>query len=290
MKKNLVKALALTGVMTLTLGAFTACGGNNAATDNGTTAAGGSDKALSGSISLSGSTSMEKMVNALAEAFMNENSGVTVSPEFTGSSAGIEAVTNGTVQIGDSSRSLTDSEKANGVVENIVAIDGIAVVTDKNNSVADVTKQQLADIYTGKITNWKDLGGKDEAIVVIGRESASGTRGAFEEILGIEDKCKYSNELDSTGAVLAKVASTSGAIGYVSLDVVDDTVNALKLDGVEATVDNVKSGSYFLQRPFVMATKGEISEQNELVQAWFDYIKSDAGKKVISDVGLITVD
>lgn len=290
MKKNLVKALALTGVMTLTLGAFTACGGNNAATDNGTAAAGGSDKALSGSISLSGSTSMEKMVNALAEAFMNENSGVTVSPEFTGSSAGIEAVANGTVQIGDSSRSLTDSEKANGVVENIVAIDGIAVVTDKNNSVADITKQQLADIYTGKITNWKDLGGKDEAIVVIGRESASGTRGAFEEILDVADKCKYSNELDSTGAVLAKVASTSGAIGYVSLDVVDDTVNALKLDGVEASVDNVKSGSYFLQRPFVMATKGEISEQNELVQAWFDYIKSDAGKKVISDVGLITVD
>jgi phosphate transport system substrate-binding protein len=145
----------------------------------------------------------------------------------------------------------------------------------------------LTDIYTGKVTNWKELGGKDEAIVVIGREAGSGTRGAFEELLEVEDACNYAQELDSTGAVLAKVASTPGSIGYVSLDAVDDTVTSASLDGVAATEENITAGEYKLSRPFVMATKGEIAEQNELVQAWFSYIESEEGQNVISKVGLI---
>ena len=230
---------------------------------------------------------MEKLANAVAESFMEKYPNVTVTAEFTGSSAGIESVLAGSVDIGNSSRNLKDEEKAKGVAENIVAIDGIAMITDKNNKVTNVTKQQLTDIYTGKITNWKDLGGSDEAIVVIGREAASGTRGAFEELLEVKNKCAYAQELDSTGAVLAKVAATPGAIGYVSLDVVDKTVAALKLDGVDATEDNIKAGKYTLSRPFVMATKGSVSSQSELVQTWFNFVKSDAGKKVIKGVGLI---
>ena len=145
----------------------------------------------------------------------------------------------------------------------------------------------MADIYTGKITKWNELGGKDEAIVLIGRESGSGTRDAFEELMEIADKCTYAQELDSTGAVLARVSSTSGAIGYVSLDVVDDSVTSIALNGSEANEANIISGEYALQRPFVMATKGEVSEQSELVQAWFDYIESEEGKDIIKSVGLI---
>lgn len=245
---------------------------------------------VSGSISMAGSTSMEKLANAVAESFMAKYPEVTVTAEFTGSSAGIEALTAKSVDIGNSSRALKDSEKEAGAVENIVAIDGIAVVTEPTNTVAGLTKQQLIDIYTGKIKNWSEVGGEDGVIIVVGREAGSGTRGAFEEILKIEDACAYANELDSTGAVMAKVASTKGAIGYVSLDVIDETVTALALDEVEPTVENIKSGSYFLSRPFVMATLGEVSEQNESVQALFEYLKSDEGKEVITSVGLITVD
>ena len=243
---------------------------------------------LSGSISMVGSTSMEKFANALSEVFMEKYPNVTVQAEFVGSGAGIEAVNNGSADIGNSSRNLTDEEKAEGIAENIVAIDGIAVVVDPANTAADLTKQQLTDIYSGAVTNWSEVGGSDSPIVVVGREAGSGTRSAFEEILGLEDACAYSSELDSTGAVMARVASTPGAIGYVSLDVLDDTVKALNLEGVEPTAENIKSGSYFLSRPFVMATKGEISEQNELVQALFDFVYSDEGDQVIQAVGLIS--
>lgn len=252
-----------------------------------TTAAAGD---LSGTISMSGSTSMEEMVTALSEAFREANPDVQVNSEFVGSGAGIEAVTAGTVDIGNASRALTDEEKANGIVENIVAIDGIAVVVDPANEVADLTQDQLIQIYTGQVTNWSELGGSDTPIVVIGRESGSGTRSAFEELLAIEDQCAYSSELDSTGAVMARVAATPGAIGYVSLDVVDDSVKAVSLDGVEATEENIKAGTYILSRPFVMATKGEISEQSDLVQAWFAYIESDEGAAVIQEAGLILPD
>lgn len=244
---------------------------------------------LSGNISMVGSTSMEKLANALSEAFMEEYPDVTVTAEFVGSGAGIEAVTNGTADIGNSSRSLKDEEKAAGVVENVVAIDGIAVCVDPANEVADLTKEQLTNIYNGTVTNWKEVGGADEPIIVIGREAGSGTRGAFEELVDLVDGCKYANELDSTGAVIAKVASTPGAIGYASLDALDDSVKALSLEGVEATAENIKAGNYFLSRPFVMATKGEISEQNDLVQAWFDFVLGDEGQQVASEVGLITV-
>lgn len=258
----------------------------------GTSAEDGSGAAadLSGSISMVGSTSMEKFANALSESFMEKYPDVTVTAEFVGSGAGVEAVLGGTADIGNSSRNLKDEEKAKGVAENIVAIDGIAVVVDPANTVGDLTKQQLSDIYEGKVTNWKDVGGNDAPIVVVGRESGSGTRSAFEELLKLEDICKYSNELDSTGAVMAKVASTPGAIGYVSLDVLDDSVKALKLEGAEPTEENIKAGSYFLSRPFVMATKGEISEQNDLVKALFDYIYSDEGTEILKAVGLIAVD
>lgn len=245
---------------------------------------------LSGTITMAGSTSMEKLANAVAESFMEKYPNVTVTAEFTGSSAGVESLLAGSVNIGNSSRALKDSEKESGAVENIVAIDGIAVVTDSANAVADLTKEQLAGIYTGQITNWSEVGGDDSAIVVVGREAGSGTRGAFEELLEIEDQCAYANELDSTGAVMAKVASTPGAIGYVSLDVIDDTVKTFALEGVEPTVDNIKAGNYFLSRPFVMATKGEIAEQDALVQELFNYLASDEGKEVITAVGLITVD
>lgn len=299
------KLLALIGAGILAVTALVACGNGDATTAQPSavessaaesTVAAGSEAApaeatadLSGSISMVGSTSMEKLANALSEAFMEEYPDVTVTAEFVGSGAGIEAVTNGTADIGNSSRSLKDEEKAAGVVENIVAIDGIAVCVDPANEVADLTKEQLTNIYNGTITNWKEVGGADEPIIVIGREAGSGTRGAFEELVDLQDACKYANELDSTGAVIAKVASTPGAIGYASLDALDDSVKALSLEGVEATAENIKAGNYFLSRPFVMATKGEISEQNDLVQAWFDFVLGDEGQQVASEIGLITV-
>ena len=299
------KLLALIGAGILAVTTLVACGNSDATTAQPSvaessaaesTVAASSEVAstettagLSGSISMVGSTSMEKLANALSEAFMEEYPDVTVTAEFVGSGAGIEAVTNGTADIGNSSRSLKDEEKAAGVVENVVAIDGIAVCVDPANEVADLTKEQLTNIYNGTITNWKEVGGVDEPIIVIGREAGSGTRGAFEELVDLKDACKYANELDSTGAVIAKVASTPGAIGYASLDALDDSVKALSLEGVEATAENIKAGNYFLSRPFVMATKGEISEQNDLVQAWFDYVMGDEGQQIASEVGLITV-
>lgn len=299
------KLLALIGAGILAVTTLVACGNGDATTAQPSavessaaesTVAASSEATsaettadLSGSISMVGSTSMEKLANALSEAFMEEYPDVTVTAEFVGSGAGIEAVTNGTADIGNSSRSLKDEEKAAGVVENVVAIDGIAVCVDPANEVADLTKEQLTNIYNGTITNWKEVGGADEPIIVIGREAGSGTRGAFEELVDLKDACKYANELDSTGAVIAKVASTPGAIGYASLDALDDSVKALSLEGVEATAENIKAGNYFLSRPFVMATKGEISEQNDLVQAWFDFVLGDEGQQVASEVGLITV-
>jgi len=286
MRKKIMRRMALCLTAVLTFG-LAACSTGTGSTLPSESTPQSSGAALSGKITMAGSTSMEKLSNALAEAFMEENSGVTVTAEFTGSSAGIESLLAGSVDIGNASRKLKNSEAGSGAVENIVAIDGIAVVVNPNNSVQDLAQEQLTSIYKGEITNWSELGGSDEPIVVVGREAGSGTRGAFEEILKIQDACKYALELDSTGTVVAKVASTAGAIGYVSLDMVDDTVTALKLDGVEAAAGQIKAGDYFLARPFVMATKGEISEQSELVQAIFEYIYSDAGTELIESIGLI---
>ena len=291
-QKTIAIALSVAALLTMT-----ACGstGEPAATTAGTTAAetaaaaeqtSEAPKSVSGTVSLAGSTSMQKLCEAMIESFSEEYPDITVTAEYTGSGAGLEAVAAGKTDIGNASRALKDSEKAAGVEENIVAIDGIAVIANKAGKVLDLTTGQLSDIYTGKITNWKDLGGDDEAIVVIGREAGSGTRGAFEELLKIEDKCAYAQELDSTGGVLAKVAATPGSIGYVSLDVVDDTVAALSLDGVAPTEENIVAGSYTLSRPFVMATKGTVDAQSDAVKTWFGYVESDAGKAVITGLGL----
>lgn len=320
MIKGLRNILALTGACVLTIASLAGCGSTPAdgqgtgsqvqsgqTSDNqarpsetsqaegsqsqlsvGSSAVGGQE--LSGTLQMAGSTSMEKLSNALAEAFMDKYTSITVTSEFVGSSAGVEAVLSGSADIGNSSRKLKDEEKEKGAVENIVAIDGIAVCVDSANTVTGLTKQQLTDIYTGEIVNWSEVGGADAPVIVVGREAGSGTRGAFEELLGIEDSCAYANELDSTGACLAKVASTPGAIGYVSLDALDDSVTALALEGVEATAENIKAGSYILSRPFVMATKGTISEQNEIVQAWFEFVLGKEGQAVAADTGLITIE
>lgn len=291
MRNRTVKMIALAGACILTMGSLTACGGQsgNTPAQAGGTESGNTAASLAGSIRMVGSTSMEKLANSLSEAFMEKYPDVTVTAEFVGSSAGVEAALSGSADIGNSSRSLKDEEKQNGAVENIVAIDGIAVCVDPANTVTGLTRQQLTDIYTGVITNWSQVDGSDSPVIVVGREAGSGTRGAFEEILEVEDSCAYANELDSTGAVMAKVASTPGAVGYVSLDAIDGSVTALALDGVEATAENIKAGDYFLSRPFVMATKGEISSQSELVQAWFDFVLGAEGQKVAADTGLVTI-
>ena len=287
MKTKKFLAVLISGILMAAL--LSGCGTNKGVDNSAANTAGTNSEAkLSGTIKMAGSTSMEKLANALSESFMAENPKVSVTAEFIGSSAGIEAVTSGSSNIGNSSRALKDSEKSAGIAENIVAIDGIAVIVNKG-SAEELTKDQLVSIYKGETKNWSDVGASGGAIVVVGREAGSGTRDAFEEILELKNECAYANELDSTGAVMAKVASTPGAIGYVSLDVLDDSVTALKIDGVEPTEQNIKDDKYLLSRPFIMATKGEISQQNELVKAWFDYIESDAGQKIIQKVGLITV-
>lgn len=297
MKKNIMKSLALVATLAISMGALAGCGSNTGDEKATTTAPAGNaaettakaEAELSGTITMAGSTSMEKLANAAAEVFMSKYDNVIVTAEFTGSGAGVEAVIAKAVDIGNSSRSLKDNEKANGVVENIVAIDGIAVILDTANTATNLTKDQLISIYKGEIKNWSEVGGANEPIVVVGREAGSGTRGAFEEILDIADQAAYSNELDNTGAVLAKVASTKGAIGYVSLDVVNNSVMAAQLEGVEPTAENIASGNYFLSRPFVMATNGEITAQSELVQAFFEFLQSDEGVELVKAVGLIPV-
>ena len=296
MKKKILSLLVAASMMTFGLAGCgsTDTGNTDASSDanqstDTTTDAGTSDASsdLSGAISLAGSTSMEKLCEALSESFMEKYPNISVTVEYIGSGAGLESLAAGSVDIGNASRHLKEEETSAGAVENVVAIDGIAVITDKDNEVTDVSAEDLAKIYKGEITNWSELGGQDKAIVVIGREAGSGTRDAFEELLDVADACQYAQELDSTGGVLAKVAATPGAIGYVSLDVVDDTIQTVSLDGVAPTEENILAGDYLLSRPFVMATNGEISGQNELVQTWFDYVNSEDGKNVISSVGLI---
>ena len=295
MKNKITKTLGILAAATLLMGSFAGCG-NSASTEgndasNDTTAEASADdkdaESLSGTISLAGSTSMEKVCESLMEGFMEKYPDITVTTEYTGSGAGLEALAAGSIDIGNSSRHVKEEESSNGLVENVIALDGIAVIVDVGNSTVELTSDQLAQIYKGELTNWSELGGADEAIVVIGRESGSGTRVAFEELLEVADECKYAQELDSTGAVLAKVASTPGAIGYVSLDVVDDTVNTIVLDGSAPTEEEILAGNYKLSRPFVMATKGEISNQSDLVQTWFDYINSAEGQEIIKGAGLI---
>jgi phosphate transport system substrate-binding protein len=242
---------------------------------------------LSGTISMSGSTSMEELVKAMAEDFMAKNPGVTIDPQFNGSGQGIKDAQEGKADIGNSSRELKDEET--GLVPTTVAIDGIAVIINTANTAADLTMEQLAKIYTGEIKNWSEVGGADAPIVVIGRDAASGTRGAFEEIVGVKDACAYAQEKDSTGGVKTAVASTPDAIGYVSLEAADsdDTVKKLTIDAVEATEENIVAGSYKLSRPFIMAVKeGEVKPE---VQAFLDYALSADGQAIVKSLKLITV-
>ena len=241
---------------------------------------------LSGTVSTDGSTSMEKVIGALGEAFMEAEPGVTFTYNPTGSSAGIQAVQEGRCDIGLSSRALKDEEKASGLTETVLAYDGIAMVVNPANKVDNLTIAQFADIYTGKITNWSEVGGDDAEIVLIGREAGSGTRSGFEEIVEVKDLCQYRQELSSTGDVITTVAQNPGAIGYASLASVKDTVKAVQVDGVTPSEQSVKDGSYAIQRPFVLATK-EGAQLNDVAQAFFDYVTSTDANDVITAAGVV---
>ena len=236
-------------------------------------------------VATDGSTSMEKMIGALGEAFM-ENTGATFTFNPTGSGTGIKAVKDGTCDIGLSSRYLKDSEKAEGLKETILAIDGIAIIVHTDNSVADLTVEQIAAIFKGEITNWSEVGGKDGEIVCIGREESSGTRDGFESITDTEDACVYRQELTSNGAVLTAVAENPNAIGYVSLSSVKDTVKAISVGGVAPSEATIKDGSYAVQRPFVLVTKEGVA-LSETAQAFFDFATSSAANEIITAAGVV---
>ena len=246
-----------------------------------------SGKKDSGSVSTDGSTSMEKVIGALSEDFQN-NTGITVTYNLTGSGSGIQAVQEGRCDIGLSSRSLKDEEKSAGLEETTLALDGIAVIVNKDNSVADLTVEQIASIYTGEVTNWKDLGGNDAEIVVIGREAGSGTRDGFESITGTKDACKYRQELTSTGDVITTVAGNPDAIGYASLASVKDTVKMLTVGGVTASEETVKDGTYVIQRPFVLVTKKD-TKLSDSAQKFFDYATSADASEIISAAGAVPI-
>ena len=245
-------------------------------------------KELSGTVATDGSTSMEKVIGALGESFMAENPNVTFTYNPTGSGSGIQAVSEGRCDIGLSSRALKDEEKASGLKETTLALDGIAIIVNPENPVSDLDVETIAKIYTGEITNWKDVGGNDAEIVLIGREAGSGTRDGFESITDTKDACQYRQELTSTGDVIATVAQNPDAIGYASLSAVKDTVKALTVGGVAPSEDTVKDGSYVVQRPFVLVTKdGEAL--SEAVQAFYDYALDPAQAELIGKAGAVAV-
>ena len=244
--------------------------------------------AAENTVSTDGSTSMEKVVGALGEYFMEQNPGVTFTYNPTGSGSGITAVQEGRCDIGLSSRALKDEEKASGLKETIVALDGIAIIVNPENPVSDLDVETIAKIYTGEITNWKDVGGNDAEIVLIGREAGSGTRDGFESITDTKDACKYRQELTSTGDVITTVANNPDAIGYASLAALKDSVKALTVGGVAPTEDTVKDGSYVVQRPFVLVTR-EGTELSKAAQEFFDYAVSSDAAGIISAAGAVAV-
>ena len=284
MKKLFTFAMA--AVMALAL--LAGCG-NTATDDNGSTdqPSGGSDTAaVSGTVSTDGSTSMEKVIGALSESYMAANKDVTVNYNPTGSGSGITAVQEGTCDIGLSSRALKDEEKAAGLQETVLAYDGIAIIVHPDNPVSDLTLDQIAKLYTGEITNWKDVGGNDAAVVLIGREAASGTRDGFESITGTKEKCQYRQELTSTGDVITAVSQNPDAIGYASLASVKDSVKALNVDGVTPSEATVKDGSYKVQRPFVLVTM-EGRALTPAAQSFFDYATSSSAADIIAKAGAV---
>lgn len=284
MKKFLT--LALTAVMALSL--LTACGSKNDNSADTNTDGSNTETTLSGTVSTDGSTSMEKVINSLGESFMAMNKDVKFTYNPTGSGSGIQAVSEGRCDIGLSSRALKDDEKASGLVETVVALDGIAIVVNPENPVSDLDIDTIAKIYTGEITNWKDVGGNDAEIVLIGREAGSGTRDGFESIVDVKDACKYDQELTSTGAVIAGVAANPNAFGYASLSAVDDTVKAVTVEGVAASEATVQDGTYKIQRPFVFVTK-DGAELSEAAQAFIDFATSDAASELIVNAGAVPV-
>ena len=282
MKKFLT--LALTAVMALSL--LTACGSKNDNSADTNTDGSNTETTLSGTVSTDGSTSMEKVINALGESFMAMNKDVKFTYNPTGSGSGIQAVSEGRCDIGLSSRALKDDEKASGLVETVVALDGIAIVVNPENPVSDLDIDTIAKIYTGEITNWKDVGGNDAEIVLIGREAGSGTRDGFESITDTKDVCQYRQELTSTGDVINTVSQNPDAIGYASLSAVGDSVKALTVGGVEATEATVKDGSYVVQRPFVLITK-ESTKLSPAAQTFFDYALSADAASIIAAAGAV---
>lgn len=262
--------------------AMTACQNSG---DNGADSQGSSK--ISGTVSTDGSTSMEKVIGALGESFKEQNAGVTFTYNPTGSGSGITAVSEGRCDIGLSSRALKDDEKASGLKETILAYDGIAIIVNPQSKVEDLTVEQIKKIYTGEITNWSEVGGADGEIVLIGREAGSGTRDGFESITDTKDKCKYRQELTSTGDVITTVAQNPNAIGYASLASVKDTVKALKVGGITPSEDTVKDGSYVVQRPFVLVTK-EGTPLSETAQKFFDYATSSSASEIISKAGAVS--
>lgn len=277
MKKKLL-GLALVGALLVT--GLAGCGNDAKATAD--SAKGGEKQ----TVATDGSTSMEKVIGGLSEAFQKDNENIAVTYNPTGSGSGIKAVEEGRCDIGLSSRGLKDEEKAQGLKETTVALDGIAMIVNKENPVKDLTVEQIAKIYTGEITNWKEVGGDDAEIVLIGREAGSGTRDGFESITKTEEKCQYRQELTSTGDVIATVSQNPAAIGYASLAAIKDNVKKLTVGGVEATEANIKDGSYVVQRPFVLVTK-EGKDLSEAAQAFFDYALSSDAADIISAAGAV---
>ena len=269
MKKIICLALALAMVLTLSLSAYA--------------------KGLSGTVSTNGSTSMEKVVGILSEQFMEDNSDVTVTYDATGSGTGIEAVANGTCDIGLASRGLKDVETEKGLVATTVALDGIAIIVNAECPVEDLTVEQIADIFTGKVTSWEDFGGKGD-IACIGREAGSGTRDGFESITGTKDTCVLAQELTSTGAVIAAVKSSPNAIGYASLSAVEgqEGIRVLTVNGVACTEETVQDGSYVVQRPFNLVTV-EGKELSQAAKAFFDYMLSAEASELIVKAGAVPV-
>ena len=285
MKKIL--AFALSAVMALAL--LAGCGNqtdNNSSNNNGGDASDTPAASVSGTVSTDGSTSMEKVIGALSESYMAANKDVTVNYNPTGSGAGITAVQEGTCDIGLSSRALKDEEKAAGLKETVLAYDGIAIIVHPDNPVSDLSIEQIAKLYTGEITNWKDVGGSDAEVVLIGREAASGTRDGFESITGTKDKCQYRQELTSTGDVITAVSQNPDAIGYASLAAIKDSVKALSVDGVTPSEATVKDGSYQVQRPFVLVTvEGKVL--SAAAQSFFDYATSADAADIIAKAGAV---
>ena len=287
------KIISLGVVLAFAAAMLAGCGSASSSTPAAATAAPAASSsqaaaALTGSVGTNGSTSMEKVIGGLSEAFMENNSGVKVTYDPTGSGTGIQAVIDGTTDLGLSSRALKDEEKAEGLTSKTVALDGIAIIVNNDNPVENLTIQQIADIATGKITNSKDVGGNDSEIVMEGREAGSGTRDGFESIVGVKDECKYANESTSTGAVIANVTSNPNAIGYASLSAVDNTVKAIQVEGVTASEATVLDGTYKIQRPFIFVLK-EGATLSEASQAFLDFALSKDAADIITNAGAVPV-